>query len=57
MPDKVDAPSKGGWIPLHRKMQIECCKCGLKHEVEVRVKNGAPEWRATPLEAERCPTK
>jgi len=38
---------KGGWVPLHRLMRVECCECSLVHDIEVRVRK-IPQWRATP---------
>lgn len=48
-PAKTKAKPLGGWIPLLKKMKVECCDCGLRHLIEVRVHKNEPQWRATPI--------
>jgi len=35
----------GEWIRPARLAYVRCCRCGLVHRTEYRVKDGRPEFR------------
>jgi hypothetical protein len=42
----------GEWErPVHKGYRLQCCRCGVEHLVDFRVRKGAVEFRATSVVA------